>query len=474
MLEKVERFCQANQLLPQGAGILVACSGGPDSLALLEVLWRLRGRYQLRVAAAHFEHGIRGEASEADARFVQDFCAQQGIPCYLGAADVPLAASRSGESLEQAARTLRYAFLEETRRACGLELLATAHHADDQAETVLMRILRGTGTAGLAAMRPRSGGDGHIIRPFLGVTKQEIQAWCDQEKLQPRLDATNALLDCTRNRLRLQLLPELERDYNPELARGLCQLAEVAADEADYLEQQVTACWQNNRYVRMVPQLALSQNGLQSLHPALQRLMIRRFWLLVSGSGKDLGFVHVELIRRLMLTGTTGSRQQLPGGFMVQLAYGWLMCCPGNGTAKRSQTGQTPLVMPLRLPGTTWLETACVTVRLVEVAELPAHTGSSEFFMDPAGVSEPLVLRYRQPGDWIQLSSGRKKLKELFIDDKIPREARETWPLLATGHEILWVIGKRRTSHFPVNQNILDKKVLYLMLGKREEIDHDE
>ena len=156
MLEKVERFCQVNQLLPKGAGVLVACSGGPDSLALLEVLWRLRGRYQLRVAAAHFEHGIRGEASEADARFVQDFCARQGIPCYLGAADVPLAASRSGQSLEQAARTLRYAFLEETRRSCGLELLATAHHADDQAETVLMRILRGTGTAGLAAMRPRS------------------------------------------------------------------------------------------------------------------------------------------------------------------------------------------------------------------------------------------------------------------------------------------------------------------------------
>ena len=474
MLEKVERFCQVNQLLPKGAGVLVACSGGPDSLALLEVLWRLRGRYQLRVAAAHFEHGIRGEASEADARFVQDFCARQGIPCYLGAADVPLAASRSGQSLEQAARTLRYAFLEETRRSCGLELLATAHHADDQAETVLMRILRGTGTAGLAAMRPRSGTDGHIIRPFLGVTKQEIQDWCDQEKLQPRLDETNALPDCTRNRLRLQLLPQLERDYNPELARGLCQLAEVAADESDYLEQQVTACWQDARYVRHSGQPALSQAGLQSLHSALQRLMIRRFWLLVSGSGKDLGFVHAELIRRLLLTGTTGSRQQLPGGFTAQLSYGWLTCCRSDAAAKRSRTGQPPLVMPLRLPGTVCLGTACVTARLLDVAELPAHTGRGEFFMDPAGLSEPLVLRYRQPGDWISLPSGRKKLKELFIDDRIPREARADWPLLAVGNEILWVIGKRRTSHFSVNQNIRNKRILYLMLEKREEINHDE
>ena len=474
MLEKVERFCQANQLLPKGAGILVACSGGPDSLALLEILWRLRLRYQLRIAAAHFEHGIRGEASVADARFVQNFCAQQGIPCYLGAADVPLAASRSGESLEQAARTLRYAFLEEKRRAHGLDLLAVAHHADDQAETVLMRILRGTGTAGLAAMRPRSGSDGHIIRPFLGVTKREIQSWCEQEKLQPRLDATNELPDCTRNRLRLQLLPQLERDYNPELARGLCQLADVAADEADYLEQQVTACWQDDRYVRLVPELALSQSALQSLHPALQRLMIRRFWLRVSGSGKDLGFVHTELIRQQLLNGTTGSQQQLPGGFTVQLAYGWLTCCRGDGAGRLSQAEQDSVIMPLKLTGTTCLGKVCVTARMLDVAALPVHTGPREFFMDFTGGSEALVLRYRQPGDWICLPSGRKKLKELFIDDKIPREARANWPLLATGNEILWVIGKRRTSHFPVNQNILNKKILYLTLEKREEINHDE
>ena len=474
MLEKVERFCQANQLLPKGAGILVACSGGPDSLALLEILWRLRVRYQLRIAAAHFEHGIRGEASASDARFVQEFCAQQGIPAYIGAADVPAAARRSGESLEQAARTLRYAFLEETRRVHGLDLLAVAHHADDQAETVLMRILRGTGTAGLAAMRPRSGADGHIIRPFLGVTKREIQSWCEQEKLQPRLDATNELPDCTRNRLRLQLLPQLEREYNPELARGLCQLAEVAADEADYLEQQVTACWQDSRYVRLAPELALSQSGLKSLHPALQRLMIRRFWLGISGSGKDLGFVHAELIRQQLLTGTTGSRQQLPGGFTTQLAYGWLTGGRGAETGTPSPAEPASPVRPLRIPGDTHLGTACVTARLLEASARPVHTDSSEFLMDPAGLSGSLVLRYRQPGDWIYLPSGRKKLKELFIDDKIPREARAHWPLLAVGNEILWVIGKRRTSHFPVNQNILNKKILYLTLEKREEINHDE
>lgn len=471
MLEKVERFCQANHLLPQGAGILVACSGGPDSLALLELLWRLSSRYELRVAAAHFEHGIRGEVSKADADFVTTFCRERGIPVYVGAGDVPAEAALSGDSLEQTARRLRYAFLEATREAQQLQLLATAHHADDQAETVLMRILRGTGPDGLAAIRPRSGTDGHIIRPFLCLTKAEIQQWCARQKLQPRFDSTNALPDCTRNRLRLELLPQIRRDYNPEVSRGLCQLAEVAADEADYLERQADICWHDEQYVRHDGVLALSQAGIASQHPALQRRMLRRFWRTVTGTARDLGFVHVELLRQLIMTGQTGSRQQLPGGFSAWLDYGWLTCRRGPSEASLPAGD---MAVPLQAAGQTAFGDICLTARCLDAADVPARSGSNMFFFDPSNVPRPLVLRYRQPGDWIALPAGRKKLKALFIDDKVPRIERDRWPLLAAGQEILWVIGKRRTSHFPVNPDILGKKILYLTLRKREEFYHDE
>ena len=172
MMEQVERFCVEQGLLQSGLRIVAACSGGADSLAMLEILWRLREKYCLRILAAHFEHGIRGEESRADARFVRDYCLRRGIPFEGGESGVPRAAERMGLSLETAARKLRYEFLEKVRRCRGYDVLAVAHHADDQAETVLMRILRGTGTRGLSAMRPRSGCDGRIIRPLLGVTKR--------------------------------------------------------------------------------------------------------------------------------------------------------------------------------------------------------------------------------------------------------------------------------------------------------------
>ena len=157
VLEQVEQFCLEHGLLHRGDRIVVACSGGPDSLALLVILWQLRRKYDLQIVAAHFEHGIRGAASKADADFVQAFCQQRGIPVQLAATDVPKEAAAQGLSLETAARELRYRFLEQVRQTAGFDAIAVAHHADDQAETVLMRILRGTGTQGLAAMRPRSG-----------------------------------------------------------------------------------------------------------------------------------------------------------------------------------------------------------------------------------------------------------------------------------------------------------------------------
>ena len=458
MLEEAVRYARAQELLHPGMHVLVACSGGPDSLALLDLLLLLRRRFDLVVTVAHFEHGIRGTASEEDARFVDSFCRARRVPCFIGHGDVPAFAKEQGESIELAARELRYAFLWRTLERCGADVLATAHHADDQAETVLMRILRGTGPDGLAAMKPR---EGKKIRPLLFARREDILAYCRERGLTPRHDATNDIPDCTRNLLRLKVLPYLQQSCNPEVARALCQLAELARVDCDYLEQQLEESW---------PYLTREEDGRRSIvltafqrrHPALQRRALRRLFASLAGAGRDLGFSHVEELRLLALSGqATGKTAKLPDGIEAHFTYDRLVLRP---TLPKREQQEPASAVPVIVPGRTDYGEAAIEAELLEA--LPADDGSCGFYLDAVVLKgAPLVLRHRQPGDFIELPVGRKKLKEVLIDDKVPRERRQGLLLLAAGHEILWIVGRRRTSHYPVTEQT--KRILYFQIKEK-------
>ena len=462
MREKVDQFCRQHKLLPKGCRVLVACSGGADSLALLDILWQLAPRHRWQIFAAHYEHGIRGKASLADAVFVSDFCRLRHIPCFVEHGCVPRVAKQNGQTLEQAARSLRYAFLQRVCREQRLDYIAVAHHADDQAETVLMRILRGTGITGLAAMRPQSGENGCLVRPLLGQSKAEILAYCQQQGLAFREDATNFVADCTRNRLRLELLPQLREAYNPEIRRALCQLAEVAAEDDDFLQAEVDRCWSVGDYVRQDGCCALVQQAATSLHPALQRGLIRRLWEKATGSALDLNYQQTELIRRLLLQGTTGSQQELSHGYVARLAYGYLTI---DKSTPKVQSGCDFLPeTALTIHGTTdWGRYQCVAEwrDMLSTKTLP-----HELYLYPQNFSAELVLRTRRPGDFIQLPSGRKTLKKLLIDDKIPQAERDKLPLLAAGSEIIWMIGRRRNAKC-LQRSADYHKILYLRFEER-------
>ena len=321
-------------VLPRGAHIVVACSGGPDSLALLSLLLELRPLLSLAVTAAHYEHGIRGEASAEDAAFVRRFCATRAVPCIVESGDVPRAAARTSESLETAARRLRYAFLERTRERVGASLIATAHHADDQAETVLLHILRGTGLDGLAGIPARDAAR-HLVRPLLPFPKQELVDYCRARGFSPRHDATNDVPDALRNRVRLSLLPELARAYNSAIRQGLCRLADIAAEEREAAEHLAA-----QEAVRLIEQLpagrahgedaaswrlpaapALRAEAARALPRALCRRVLR-IYLARLGRAQDVSFERTEALRRL-LSGTSGQRVELP---RLVIAYdsGWL------------------------------------------------------------------------------------------------------------------------------------------------------
>lgn len=453
VLKEFVSFCQQNQLLPSGSSVVAACSGGPDSLALVDILWRLRETWQLRICVAHFEHGIRGEDSRQDAAFVAAFCREHGLEFVQEAAAVPDWAASHGQSLETAARNLRYAFLHRQRERLGPgAVIAIAHHGDDQAETVLQHLLRGSGLDGLSGMRPQAG---RIIRPLLFTTKAVLEEYCRQRGLTPRHDATNDLPDCTRNRLRLELLPRLAREYNPGVRSALCRLAELAAADCDYLDGQAA---------HLLREMARPESGgwsldrgaFRDLPLAMARRVLRQLVQQLQGSCQGWEARHFEQLREFLLTGESGRRLSLPGTFQAELVYGTVHF------HKPLQPTAAAAAMPLQIPGQTRLEFFRCVVQAEIRSELPRDVGREAMYCDYDRLPGPVRVRSRRAGDRLRLAGGTKKLKDFFIDRKLPREARDRVPVFCAGEEILWLGGWRRTTVAAVRPDT--KRYLFLQL----------
>ena len=437
MEKAVEAYCQKYNLLTPGMGLLAACSGGPDSLALVNVLLSLQEKYQLRLVVAHFEHGIRGEDSREDARFVRDFCRQHSLPFEMEAASVPQYAAQHHLSEETAARKLRYEFLRRVLKKHGLTYIATAHHANDQAETVLMRILRGTGIDGLGAMRPVSG---DIIRPFLGITRREIEQYCSRHGLKPRHDVTNDDPAYTRNYLRLKLIPLLEERFNPQLVSALGRLAEVAAETSSYLWQQAEA-----EFVRLFREeegkLVFSAADFLQLAPGMKEAVLRAAWKKAAHTLKEIDYVSLTRMSAFIQQGKTGQRLSLPCRLCLSRSYDKFFLWQQQNEERRQAFSRNVLV-----PGKTVLPELGLEITASFAESLPEKISADECYLDFAALGQPLVVRSRQNGDVIKLAAGIKKVKKLFIDLKIPREQRECIPVLACGEKIIWLGGLRRSA----------------------------
>ncbi|HEX9373310.1 MAG TPA: tRNA lysidine(34) synthetase TilS, partial [Roseiflexaceae bacterium] len=372
---EVRAFITAQRMIDAGAPVVVAVSGGPDSLCLLHILATLRDDLGIALHVAHLDHMIRGAESETEARFVADLARSWGLPATVEAVDVPDLAQ--GGNLHAAARAARYDFLARVARSAGAQAVAVAHHADDQAETVLMHLLRGAGPEGLGGMRPvvpwhewapdketRRPGDKvsdscslspgllvspSLIRPLLQVTRADIESYCTEHGLAPRRDPTNLDLDATRNRIRHELLPRLI-EYNPHIVEALGRTAAICADEQAFVSAALDAAW---------PELARERDGAvdfdgaawRALHPALQRAAIRRAHALLARSpagGRDaatLGLEHVEQARAL-IAGGVGRRSDLPGAVALTVGYGGAFTLGAPARPDGPQLAATELALP--------------------------------------------------------------------------------------------------------------------------------
>ena len=453
MLKQLRDFCEKNSLLQRGKTVLVACSGGPDSMAMLDMLLNLKAEMGFSLAVAHFEHGIRGQESLNDAAFVQEYCDRHDVPFYMKSANVPEWSRTHGESLETSARKLRYSFLQETAKIIGGADIATAHHRDDQAETVLMHILRGSGLTGLSGIRPRRG---NIIRPVLFLSKEQLMDYCYMNGIEARMDRTNEIADCTRNRIRLNLMPNLASTYNQGITEGLCHLAEIAATDGDYLQQESLKAYEKLVNVRDGI-LKFQIEEFLKLHTAIQRRIIQKMVSVVSDNKSadnfsfcgisNWGYVHLKLLSDFIENGRTGTRISLPGDIQASMDYGVISIFRKTALALSSVNQEN---IELQVPGDTFLKNGggCISAEIYE-GELPEKIRSNksvfQVILDYKKCCGRLQVKYRRDGDRIQLKAGSKKLKDFFIDRKIPREERAKIPLIWDDRGILWVVGVKHT-----------------------------
>jgi len=428
-----------------GERVGVAVSGGGDSILLLEFMKHLARETGLILAVVHFNHHLRGAESDADELFVRELAESLGLEFIRGEADVARVAREKRRNLEATARELRYRFFFLLINRGRLDKVATAHTANDQAETVLLRLLRGTGTRGLGGIYPVL--NGKVVRPFLNLTRAEVEAELATRKLEYRVDSTNRDTRLQRNKVRMELLPLLQREFNPEVVRLLKGIADRARDDEEFLEQQGrerALAWR----VREGQEEKIPVRPLAEFPPAIARRVLRQMILAARGSLRGITHTHLEALRRLAGEAQSGRSLTLPGDLMARKEFAWLVIGPRSPAQRDSGFSYA-----VEVPGKVSVARLGLTFRFKIVGPEDyrrAYNASGVAGLDPLKLSGRLILRSWGAGDRFQPPGSRKplKLKELFRLRKIPRGQRKFWPVLESGKEIIWVRG------FPVANSV--------------------
>jgi tRNA(Ile)-lysidine synthase len=437
--DKVLHTIRERGLLHAGDRVAVAVSGGADSIALLRVLLELRALSGIVLTVAHYNHGLRGEASDADEQFVTELARQFDVPFFTGRGNVREHAITNKTGIEHAAREMRYQWLLDLAGQQRFQAIATAHTADDQAETVLMKFLRGAGTRGLAGIHPVLRRDSvRIVRPLVEATRTDVERYLTSIKQPWREDESNRDLSLTRNRIRRELLALLERDYNPNLRVLLSKTADIAVAEEDYWQHKVESFldqWLQEPGRLRLYEMTCFPGGLLIESVAMQRRVLKCF---LECRGFTADFHHVELVRRCALGGTT--QVVLPGGWLAKREGDWLELMPPS-THAPDVVDRFEHFLPV--PGKCVISEARLTLRATIV---PAEVAASEApgsLLRLLRFGQKLTIRNWHPGDRYRPAhtGSEEKLKRLFSEKRIPADQRPLWPVALSGSRIVWVRG---------------------------------
>jgi len=444
ILRTVRETIARYEMFGKGDSVLVAVSGGPDSVALVHLLNTIAGEYALQLAVAHLNHCLRAQESELDAEFVADLAGDFDLPCYLEKKDVAAFQRCRRLSPEEAARQVRYEFYDAVAAKNGFNKIALGHHADDNAELVLMNLLRGSGPLGLSGIAPIR--DNKIVRPLIHLKRSEILDYISEKKITFVTDSSNTDPAFRRNKIRHYLIPELKKSYNPAIVDSLNRLGEIMRAEDQWVDAAIEPVFTDCVLSRASDRISLALPGVNGMDLAAGRRIIRKAIFSVKQDLRRITFSHVDAVLELAKKGQACSSLDLPGGIRVIKDAGVLTI---KKVDRGSLAGAIDYQYTIAGEGTTPIQEVNAAIKLVEIRtdDVPdfKDSGKHRAFFDRGCLRFPLVVRNFRPGDRFSPLGldGTQKLKKYFSDHKIPARQRKKCPLLLSEDKIIWVAGHR-------------------------------
>lgn len=459
VFEKVLSTINKYDLIQPEDKIVVGISGGPDSVCLLHVLSKLKEELNIELYAAHLNHQIRGIEAQKDALYVSDICEKMGITYFLKSIDVPKYCKDNGMSIEEGARKLRYEMFNEIKEKTKSNKIAIGHNLNDQAETVLMRIMRGTGLQGLRGIEyAREDG---IIRPLLDVERKDIEEYCKIHNLNPRIDESNLENIYTRNKIRLELIPYMKDNFNTNLIESIVRMSSNLRTDSDYIELEAESKFKELSRIDS-DTVEVKVNSFSKLHNAIKVRVLRKGIKTLLGDTNFIDQKHLEDVMELQSDSKINKMLTLPRGIFVyrkqdsiilttvEIVNEEIEFCyniPSNGFVKIKEANII-------------IETQTMTIDRYKSGKVDKMSRGFDFNKTKGG----MVIRSRQQGDKIKLAGGTKKLKDLFIDLKIPREERGKVPVISDEEGILQVGEYKSSENYKIDEKT--KEVLKVTFKK--------
>jgi tRNA(Ile)-lysidine synthase len=466
MITKVKKYMEKYHMVNSCDKVIVGLSGGADSVCLLFLLKSLSGQMNFALEAVHVNHQLREEADEEEA-FVKNLCCQWGIPCQTFRIDVKQYADSHHLCIEEAARSLRYQIFEKAAGENDVHTkIALAHHQNDQAETVLFHLFRGSGIRGMAGIRPVRE---HYIRPFLCIDRSEIEQFAAKNQLQYVTDASNLDTTYSRNKIRHDILPMAEKEVCQGSIQHIVQSAELMGEAVDLLDELVQETYQK-LVTEKEQSCRICKMELKAQHPYLQSAIIYEMLARTSGRRRDISKVHVDSVLAL-LEGQSGRQITLIYGIQAVLQQQDLVIM------QKQEITETQEAISLEIPGTVCVNFGDGNSKKTVECRVFAHENNQSIlsqaytkWFDYDKIKCCPILRYRQQGDYFYYSdTGKKKLKEYFINEKVPLLERDRILLIAEGNHILWIPGYRMSSYYKVTEDTTQILEIKIYGGEKDE-----
>jgi tRNA(Ile)-lysidine synthase len=433
MIKKVKQTIEKYNLLDKGDGVVVALSGGPDSTALLVILTQIAEEIGFNLIAAHINHGLRGEESNEDEKYSRELSEKMGVAFVAHKIDKTGVAK--GVSPEDYYRRQRYSFLNKVAQEQRAKKIALGHNLQDQAETVLLNLLRGSGLEGLKGILPMR--DGKFIRPLIEVSRREIISFLNAAGIQYRQDSSNESKQYLRNKIRGELIPYIKEKFNPKIEENLAQTAEILRNEDEFIRQYVLEAIDSPYIQRKKNLISLNITYINKLPQAIRLRSFKALLESLNPEKNGFSFIHIKSLENLAQRKVSGKRISLPADIAARREYDNLILERKKASPKHKEYEYT-----MKIPGSINIQARNRTIRLQTTNRDYIDWGSeNKVYMDLEKISLPLILRNRRDGDWFQPlgMKGRKKIKTFFIDRKIPRNERDEIMLIADQISVVWI-----------------------------------